>query len=310
MKVVYGTDECTKFIRPTGIGLGNFDGLHVGHLALINTLITESVFNSFDSVLYTFSSHTENIINKKSLTPLVMTNEKKIELLKRTRLDYLYFEKFDEAFSRMKPETFVKDILIKRLNMKLAVAGFNYRFGHKGEGDADLLRKLGKNFGFRVIIIEPIKQGYEVVSSTLIRKNILMGDMGKVFELLGRYYSISGIVEKGRRIGNTLGFPTANISPEIELALPPDGVYISKTCVDDNLYPGITNIGINPTFGGLDKRSVETHIFNFENRDIYGKKIEVFLLERIRGEKKFDSAQQLIEQVKRDVEAAKNYFHL
>ena len=92
--------------------------------------------------------------------------------------------------------------------------------------------------------------------------------------------------------------------------MPPDGVYISKTCVDDNLYPGITNIGINPTFGGLDKRSVETHIFNFENRDIYGKKIEVFLLERIRGEKKFDSAQQLIEQVKRDVEAAKNYFHL
>ncbi len=310
MKVIYGTDEGTKFIRPTGIGLGNFDGLHVGHLALINTLITESIFNSFDSVLYTFSSHTENIINKKTITPLVMTNEKKIELLNRTRLDYLYFEKFDEAFSKMKPETFVKDILIKRLNMKLAVAGFNYRFGHKGEGDAELLRKLGNDLGFRVIIIEPIRHGDEVVSSTLIRKNILIGDMGKVFELLGRHYSITGIVEKGRRIGNTLGFPTANISPEIELALPPDGVYISKTCIDGKMYPGITNIGINPTFGGLDRRCVETHLLNFENGDIYGKKIEVFLIERIRGEKKFESAQHLVEQIKKDIETAKNYFRL
>ncbi|NLP14012.1 MAG: bifunctional riboflavin kinase/FAD synthetase [Clostridium sp.] len=310
MKVVYGTDECTKFIRPTGIGLGNFDGLHVGHLALINTLITESIFNSFDSVLYTFSKHTENIINKKLHTPLVITNEKKIQLLKRTRLDYLYFEKFDEAFSKMKPETFVKDILIKRLNMKLAVAGFNYRFGHRGEGDVDLLRKLGKDLGFRVIIIEPIKQGDDVVSSTLVRKNILKGDMGRVFELLGRHYSVTGIVEKGRRVGNTIGFPTANISPENELVLPPDGVYISKTCIDGKIYPGITNIGKNPTFGGLDKRCIETHILNFENRDIYGKKIEVFLMESVRGEKKFDSVQQLIEQVKRDVEVAKNYFHL
>ena len=146
----------------------------------------------------------------------------------------------------MKPETFVKVILIKRLNMKLAVAGFNYRFGHRGEGDVDLLRKLGKDLGFRVIIIEPIKQGDDVVSSTLVRKNILKGDMGRVFELLGRHYSVTGIVEKGRRVGNTIGFPTANISPE-KLVLPPDGVHI-KDPYRRQIYPGITNIGKNPTF--------------------------------------------------------------
>lgn len=307
MKVVYGTEGNYKFIRPTGIGLGSFDGLHVGHMALINTLISESELNSLDSVLYTFNKHPENIIRKELFTSLITATDKKVELLEKTRLDYLYFEKFDETFSRMKPEEFVKDVLVGRLNMRLAVAGFNYRFGYRGQGDTALLNELGRELGFKVIVIEPIKLGNEVVSSTKIRGYILKGDMERVFTLLGRHYSITRKVEKGRRIGNTIGFPTANIYPEDYLVLPCDGVYITKTLIDGKMHHSITNIGQNPTFGGLDKNCVETFILDFE-KSIYGKKTEVFFISRIRGEMKFGSVKELVGQIKKDIDIAKKYF--
>lgn len=307
MEVVYSKEFNEKFIRPTGVGLGNFDGLHVGHMALINTLISESALSCLDSLVYTFNKHPENIIRKKLITPLITTFEKKAQLLEQTRLDYLYFEEFDEMFSRMKPKTFVKDILVDKLNMRLAVAGFDYRFGYKGQGDTDLLAELGKELGFKVVIIKPIKCGSDIVSSTLIRKNISKGNMDKVFSLLGRHYSITGSVENGRRIGNTIGFPTANIHPEDYLVLPGDGVYISKTLVGEKMYPSVTNIGNNPTFEGLDKASAETHILDF-NKDIYGKKIEVIFIKKIRSEKKFESAEELVVQIEKDVIVARKYF--
>jgi len=227
-----------------------------------------------------------------------------VELLEKTRLDYLYFEKFDETFSRMRPEDFVKDILVERLNMKLAVAGFNYRFGYRGMGDTELLRKLGRKYGFRVIVIEPVMLGDEVVSSTKIRNYILEGDMERVFAFLGRHYSVAGKVEKGRRVGNTIGFPTANIYPEDYLVLPCHGVYITRTLVDGKMYHSITNVGNNPTFGGVDRISVETYIFDFE-KDIYGKEIEVFFISKIREEMRFGSVEELIEQIHKDIEIAK-----
>ena len=199
MKVVYGTDTYIGFKRPMGVGLGNFDGLHIGHLALINTLTTESDFNSFDSVLYTFNRHTKSVVNKNLHIPLLLSRNKKIDLLRRTSLDYLYFEEFNNKFSKMSPELFVKDILIDKLNMKLVVVGFNYKFGHMGQGDARLLQNLGRKHGFKVIIIEPVKQDNIVVSSTLIRENVIKGNMSKVSELLGRYHSITGIVQRAEK---------------------------------------------------------------------------------------------------------------
>lgn len=304
MRVIYGAESNYNFTRSTGVGLGNFDGLHVGHMALIDKLIKESESNSLDSVVYTFSKHPENIIRKELFTPLITSTRKKVELLEKTRLDYLYFEKFDETFSRMRPEDFVKDILVERLNMKLAVAGFNYRFGYRGMGDTELLRKLGRKYGFRVIVIEPVMLGDEVVSSTKIRNYILEGDMERVFAFLGRHYSVAGKVEKGRRVGNTIGFPTANIYPEDYLVLPCHGVYITRTLVDGKMYHSITNVGNNPTFGGVDRISVETYIFDFE-KDIYGKEIEVFFISKIREEMRFGSVEELIEQILKDIEIAK-----
>jgi riboflavin kinase / FMN adenylyltransferase len=293
----------------TGIGLGNFDGLHIGHMALINTVIKESKLNSLDSVVYTFTKHPENILRKKLFTPLITTETKKVELLGETSLNYLYFDEFDESFSRMTPEDFVKEVLVGRLNMKLAVAGFDYKFGYNGQGDVNLLKELGKKYFFKTIIIPPIKINNEIVSSTKIRQNIAKGDIDQVFKLLGRHYSITAEVVSGRRIGNTIGFPTANINPENYLILPHKGVYITKTLLDDKLYGSITNIGFNPTFEGQDTVTVETHIIDFEG-DIYGKKIEVFFLQKLRNEKKYSSVNELIEQIKIDMLKAREFLNI
>lgn len=307
MKVIYAATHNAKIKGPTGVGLGNFDGLHIGHMALINTLINKSKFDGLESMIYTFTKHPENILRKKLITPLLTTESKKIQLLNETSLDYLYFEEFDEKFSRMQPEEFVEQVLVDRLNIKLAVAGFDYRFGYKGQGDTELLKKLGEKFGFKTIVIPPVKVDNEIISSTLIREQVMKGNMEKVFKLLGRHYSITGKVESGRRVGSKLGFPTANLHPEVYLILPHDGVYITKTLVDGVLHNSITNIGKNPTFENDGKLRVETHIFNFKD-EIYGKDIEVFFISMIRGEKRFSSKDELLEQVNKDISVAKSYF--
>ncbi len=307
MEVLYGVNNNVKIEKPTGVGLGNFDGLHIGHMALVNTLISESKLNGLDSMIYTFTKHPENILRRKLFTPLLTTVNKKIQLLQETSLSYLYFDEFDENYSRMKPESFVKDILIKRLGAKLAVAGFDYRFGYNGQGDVNLLKEMGKALNFRVIIIPPIKIDSEIVSSTKIRESVIKGDMPKVFKLLGRHYSITGEVANGRKQGSKLGFPTANLHPEDYLILPRNGIYITRTLMDGQFYPSVTNVGLNPTFGDFTKISVETHILNF-NKDIYNKNIEVFFLAKIRPEKKFKSVEELVEQVHRDIADTKEFF--
>ncbi|HHW48609.1 MAG TPA: bifunctional riboflavin kinase/FAD synthetase [Clostridiaceae bacterium] len=310
MKTIYGINNFEQvFDKPVGIGLGTFDGLHIGHMVLINTLINECKRTGLNSVLYTFSRHPENVLNKRIRTPLITTEAKKIELLKETALDYVFFEEFNETFSKISAENFVKNVLVDRFNIKLAVAGFNYRFGHRGLGDVKLLEKFGKVYGFKVIIVPPIKFENEVVSSTLIRNTILKGEMEKANKLLGRPFSIAGEVKGGKGIGRKLGFPTANIYPENYHVLPKEGVYITKTLVDGRFYKSITNIGSNPTFEEDNPISIETYILDF-NDDIYNKKIEVFFIKEIRAEKKFINKDELIKQVKEDINRAKEFFAL
>lgn len=307
MEVLYScnSEDCIK--RPTGIGLGNFDGLHIGHMAIINTLINESKIDGLDSMLYTFMKHPENILRKKLFTPLLTTVSKKIQLLNNTSLDYLFFDEFDEEYSRIKPESFVKDILLGKLKAKLVVAGFNYRFGYNGQGDAGLLKELGKKYNFKVIIMPPIQIENMTVSSTLIRENVAKGDMEMVFKLLGRHYSITGDVRNGHKRGTKLGFPTANLHPEAYLILPRKGVYVTKTLLDGKFYEGITNVGLNPTFNENANITVETHLLDFD-KDIYDENIEVFFLSKLRNEKKFKSKEELTDQVGRDIMSAREYF--
>jgi riboflavin kinase/FMN adenylyltransferase len=276
-------------------------------MALINTLIREARLNGLKSIVYTFTKHPENILRKQLITPLLSTETKKVELLGETCLDYLYFDKFTEEFSRMTPEEFVQEILLHRFNVKLAVIGFDYKFGYKGQGDATLLRELGRKYGFKVIVIPKIKCDNESISSTRIRKFVMNGDLEMAYKLLGRNYSITAEVVSGRRVGNTIGFPTANIHPEMFLVLPQNGVYITKTLLDGKLYNSMTNVGYNPTFEIGNVKNVETHILDF-NQDIYGKKIEVFFLKKIRSEKKFASVDDLIQQIKMDMIETREFF--
>jgi len=295
--------------KESGVGLGNFDGLHLGHMKLIDTLITESRKMGIESILYTFSKHPENILRKKLFTPLLTTVTKKVELLGRTSLDHIYFDEFDENFSRLKPISFVEEILVKKLKIRLAVTGTDYRFGYKGQGDVELLSHLGKVYGFRVITIPPVTIDNETVSSTGIRKNILSGNVHKASRLLGRNYSIAGKVVHGRQIGNKIGFPTANIIPEDYLTIPHSGVYITKTLLDGKIINSVTNIGNNPTFKDVEKTSIETHLLDID-QEIYGSNIEVFFLTKIRSEKEFGSVEELIIQIKKDVQFAREYFNI
>lgn len=302
----FGTDRMTQH---TGVGLGNFDGLHIGHMALINTLISECRLNGLKSVVYTFTKHPDHMLRKALISPLITTNDQKTRLLSTSDLDMLYYQEFDEAYSRLSPEDFVKDVLISRLKIRLAVVGFNYRFGYMGGGDVEYLKKCGEKYGFRVIVVPPVKVNAEIVSSTLIRSYIRKGRMDRVFQLLGRHFSLYGTVVGGRRIGRTLGFPTANILAHPEMVVPANGVYITKTLLNGTWLNSITNVGIAPTVRDGSLFSIETHLLDYDE-DIYGKAIEVCFIQKLRGEKRFESVESLKKQVHQDIQSAHAYWQV
>lgn len=296
-------------IGNTGVGLGNFDGLHIGHMALINTLVNECKLHGLQSVVYTFIKHPDHMLRKALISPLITTNEQKTKLLASTALDYLYYQEFDEDYSHLSPDEFVKNILIDKMKIKLAVVGFNYRFGYMGGGDSQYLKKCGEKYGFSVIIVPPVKVDAEIVSSTLIRNYIKKGKIDRVFQLLGRHFSLTGTVVSGRRVGRTLGFPTANILANPEMVIPANGVYITKTKLEDQWISGITNVGVAPTMRSENKFSIETHLLDYDS-DIYGKSIEVCFIQRIRGEKRFENVEALKDQVQKDIEKTKKFWEV
>ncbi len=308
MQVITNISSDT-FKRKTGVGLGSFDGLHIGHMALINTLISECRLNNLDSVVYTFKNHPERMLRKKLISPLITLNDHKTKLLESTGLDFLCYQEFDEAYSRLEPDEFIEDVLINKLKIRLAVVGFNYRFGYMGKGDAEYLKKRGEELGFRVIIVPPLSVDNEVVSSTLIRKYIKEGNIARVFQLLGRHFSLSGKVVSGKRIGRTLGFPTANITADPDMVVPANGVYITKTKVKGAWLNGVTNVGIAPTIRDGKLFSIETHLIDWDfDEELYGTPIEVCFITKLRGEKKFDSVEALKKQVAEDIQKAKLYW--
>lgn len=299
----------SKFDKHTGVGLGNFDGLHIGHMALINTLISECKLNGLHSVVYTFTKHPDHMLRKALISPLITTNDQKMKLLASTDLDTLCYQDFDENFSRLTPDEFIQKILIGQLKIRLAVVGFNYRFGYMGKGDVEYLKKSGEKLGFRVIVVPPVKVNSEVVSSTLIRDYIKKGKIDRVFQLLGRHFSLHGNVIGGRRIGRTLGFPTANIVAHPDMVVPANGVYITKTKLDDKWINSITNVGIAPTVRDGSLFSIETHLLDYDE-DLYGKPIQVCFIQKLRGEKKFENIEALKKQVAEDIKKTKSYWEV
>lgn len=291
MKVILNDD---KIFADTAVTLGNFDGLHRGHVKLIRELKNKALQYNLKTVVYVLEKPYNKGLKR------ILTKEQKIEILSTMGVDYVYFQDFTKAFSNVTADEFVKDILVDRLNMKLAVVGIDYRFGHNRQGDISYLENNADKFGFKVDVVDKI----DGISSTNIRKLIQKGDIREANNLLGRPFCFSGRVIEGLKIGRTIGFRTANLDEQQGLVIPANGVYKTITTYNNNKYKSITNVGNNPTISNLEYKSIETNIFEFD-QDIYGENIKVEFLDRIRKEKKFKSVDELVMQIKDDITLCK-----
>lgn len=292
-------DNFKKFLQNnTYVALGSFDGLHRGHLSLINKTIKLAQKNNAKSMVVTFKSHPLMTINEELAPKLIMDNNVKISVLENLNLDIINMVNFDKEFMKMNPQDFIIN-LVNHYNVKGIVVGFNYRFGYKNLGDVELLQKMCKNNKFSLHVVEPVKYKGHIISSSIIRAIISdEGDMKKVSKMLTRPFVMHGNVIKGKQLGRKLGFPTVNLNYDKRFVIPRGGVYYTIVEYKENLFKGITNVGYNPTVND-NKLSVETYILDFKE-DIYDEEIKVHFIDRIRDEKKFSSVQELVEQLKKD----------
>ncbi|SHK33786.1 FMN adenylyltransferase [Clostridium cavendishii DSM 21758] len=290
-----------EIFKETYIALGSFDGLHKGHLTLINKAIELSKENNCQSMVYTFKNHPLNLVNKDIAPKLIMDNKTKVEVLEKLGIDIVCLIDFTKEFMQIEPKDFVK-MLLEKYNAKGLVVGFNYKFGHKNKGDVNLLKELSKQLGFELYIMKAYKSEEDIISSTKIRNLISNADIGEANEMLERKFLLRGIVVHGKKNGRTLGFPTANIKIDEDIILPKLGVYYTNVEYDKKIYKGITSVGLNPTFYGKTV-TVETYILDFD-KFIYGDELKVYFIERIRDNEKYDSLTALKEQLFKDKEFA------
>lgn len=283
-------------IEKTAVALGNFDGIHKGHQVLIKKAVKTAEEKGIKSAVFTFSNHPRNVIAGNSVVRNIIYEDEKIEILEEMGVDYLFSISFEEIM-KLSPQDFVDKVLIEKFRIDTAVCGFNFTYGYKAAGTADMLRDMAAG-RFDVSVVDPVKVNGQIVSSTLIRQKIMSGDVEAVPELLGRNFTIRGTVIHGNEIGRTIGFPTCNIVIDESMAALPNGVYMTYCYVEGVKYCSITNVGNKPTIGEYGK-NIETNIFNF-NKDIYDKKITVEFLKKIRDEQKFDDLEALKKQIHDD----------
>ena len=305
MQYFAGTREF-QIKEPTAVTIGKFDGLHRGHQKLLREVMRYRE-KGYKPAVFTFETAPGTLIRGK-LQTMITTNEEREENLREAGVEYLVEYPFNQEVAHMDPEQFVAEILVGKMGAKAIVSGPDCHFGYQRKGDAELLRKLAPKYGYEVSIVEKAMDGDREISSTYIREELSLGNVAKANELLGEPYAIHGIVVHGNHIGGPrLGFPTANIIPPANKRLPKFGVYVSRVLAQGKYYKGVTNIGRKPTIHGDNPVGVETFIFDFDG-DIYGKMIEVQLLEFDRGEQKFASLEELKERIEKDKEFALKYF--
>lgn len=305
MKILHIKANEILDIEDNCMALGYFDGLHLGHQKLLGTVIKIANRKGLKKALMTFDKHPKELFNA-TINPYLSTLADKIAILEEYGFDYLVVVHFDLAFSKLLPEQFIEHYIIK-YQAKHIVCGFDYHFGHLGSGDIETLQKEAKQrYGVTVTSQQTFKQ--HKVSSTYIKELLKKGDIEQVTVLLNRHYSITGQVIYGYQRGKKeLGFPTANIAYE-NYVIPQLGVYGVLVKIGEKTYYGMANIGFNPTFGGLQKPSLEVHIFDFDV-DIYGENLTVLFYTHIRGEVQFSSKEDLIDQLHKDQQAISKYFN-
>lgn len=305
MHIVEDVTKTEETFPNVVLTVGSFDGIHLGHRVILEDVVRKAKELGGTPALLTMNPHPREYFSPDNAPNLLCDFDKKIELLEELGIEVVYVLPFNEATSSMPAESFIQDLLHDRCQVKSLVVGHDCRFGKDARGTFDMLREKATQFGYNVEQVPPINVAAERVSSTLIRERILLGDLETVETLLGRKYSVSGVVQSGRGIGATIGFPTANIKP-YHTAIPAQGVYIAEAKLGDQVLPAAVNIGIAPTIRNEDI-TIEAHLLDFDE-DITGREIEIIFHRRVRPERKFPDKDALVEQISLDVATVREYF--
>lgn len=292
--------------KKTILTLGTFDGVHIGHKKILKKLTKNTENQKYESLVLTFFPHPRMVLQEHSDIKLLNTINEKIDLLKKIGVENLIIHPFDEAFSKLTAEEFVRSILVDRLHIQKIIIGHDHRFGRNRTANIDDLIAYGKEYDFEVEQISVQEINDISVSSTKIRNALVAGDMDLANDYLGYDYFLTGGIIKGKQLGRTIGFPTANLKiAEDYKLIPQNGVYIVKSIIDEQIVFGMMNIGFNPTVTG-ETQTIEIHYFDF-NANLYNQKISVSVLHRLRSEQKFDSLDLLKAQLQKDKKAAFSY---
>lgn len=291
---------------PIGLTIGNFDGVHVGHRQLLKKIKKECEEQGLKFVVVTFVPHPQKIIHPERERFLINSYEFRRFLLEQMGVDFLVEIKFTRDFSTLKPEEFLSRYLLSYANLKYFYLGYDFAFGANKQGDHDLVNSICLPRGINVEVQPKFHLNGELVSSSLVRERILSGRLDLVEEILDRSFHLEGVVIKGEGRGKQIGFPTANIQVSPDLILPQKGVYVTRTVYKGMTYKSVTNIGSNPTFKSGQDINIETNLFDFDS-NIYGEKLEIHFLKKIRDERKFPTVNELISQIKTDVDEARSY---
>lgn len=300
MKVIFDPEEPIE--RPTSATIGNFDGVHLGHKRILDAVKETAEKKGLGSCVITFHPHPQKVLQNIDI-PLLMPIRERLRLLEKEGIDTVACYTFTKDISKITAKDFISEILVGRLKVRHLVIGPDFSFGRKREGNAELLRAMGMAYDFETTVIGPVFIDDEVVSSTAIRDFLKAGDTKKAARFLGYFYYIEGRVTEGEKRGRQIGYPTANLDTDWDI-IPKTGVYATRAYIDGDKLDSITNIGYRPTFGS-SKLLIETHIFDF-NSDIYGKRLRLEFVERIRDEKRFESVDALVAEIGIDVEKVKD----
>ena len=304
MKIVREFENYTEN-TPKVLSLGMFDGVHFGHISIINLLKSVAQENNLETAILTFWPHPRKVFNPNDEIKLLNTLNEKLNLLENANLDVVFLKSFDENFRNLTGEEFVRQILVQKLNVKHIIIGHDHVFGKNKSGNFELLQKLSKELDFVVQQLDAVKEGEFNISSTKIRNCLANGNIISANKMLGYHYSVSGKVIDGKKLGRTIGYPTANIEVDELKLLPKKGAYIVEVYVKNKFYKGMLSIGTNPTVNG-DKLTVEVYILDF-NEDIYGEEITVKFRDFLHEEIKFESLQKLIERLDEDKKLTENF---
>jgi len=305
MQIVRHPDPHAPKLQGSVVTMGNFDGIHLGHQALIDGAVEDARSSRMPSVVLTFEPHPLQVLAPERAPKMLLSHKDKMELLRSLGVDVVMIQHFDLQFAKLAAEEFVRVVLLDRLKAAKIWVGKDLRFGQGRKGGVDDLLRWGTEAGFQVGIVEPILVDGVRVSSSRIRQLITDGKVDGARSLLGRYHFVSGRVVTGHQRGHDLGFPTANISGRTEV-LPADGIYATLLHLGERTLLSVSSVGLNPTFGA-GPRTIESHILNF-HEDIYGAHVKLAFVKKIRDEKKFASTDELVNQIRSDVASAQVIF--